>query len=1299
TNPATIKTCDTSSDGACSITSCQPQTGSCSKAGKPAGTACDDGVACTTGDICDGKGGCTPGTWTCCKSDADCAGQEDGDFCNGTLFCNLQSGACELNPKTVVSCPTVDDTACRQRVCQPKTGQCPLVPVQIGKACDDGNACSDGDVCDAKGHCKPGTDICPCKVDGDCAAKDDGDLCNGTLYCNPVAGPGGTGVCKPNPKTVVSCPSVDDTSCRKNVCDKKKGVCGLVDLPTGVTCDADGTACTAGDGCDGKGGCAVGEAVCGCQGDADCAGKDDGDLCNGTLFCDKSGQQPTCKVNPATVVSCSQAGIGACKVNVCLPTTGSCVVQPELVGAPCDDGDACSGPDACNGKGQCVDGPSLCGCKVDPDCAIFDDGDVCNGGQACVAGGCKATAAPKCDDGNECTTDACDASGGCNNTPVQLNTPCKDDGIACTFDACDALAACKHALVGCLISGTCHSAGPNPGNSCQKCISGQSIWTSVSGSCDDGDNCTDPDTCVGGACKGGAKACDDGQPCTVDTCDKVKGCLFTAQEGVACEDGDPCTAGDVCASGVCKTGAATDCSDDNACTTDACDTASGGCTHLKAKDGAGCVDVFFGAGMCASGGCATPCTAANTGKPCVSGDLCMPHGACNPAQVCEAAGTATVMTWVGKGNVGTHKTGALAQSGLGRPWALAHDQKRRLYLADYYAYKISYVEDGALHDLAGSSTGFADGSGTEAAFGWIESLVVAPDGDLRVGDGARLRRVTPTGKVTTLWNPAVGLKDGPLATAMSRKLGGLTYDSKGRLYFADMENHVIRFIESGEVVTLAGQGKASNADGKGSTAGFNLPGGIAIHPDSGDLYIADIDGNRIRRLQLDGTVTTIAGSGQHGYLDGDLSAGVASVKFAAPASLLFDAQKRLLIADQHSNRIRRLTLGGKVETIAGTGTQAKTNQQKDGVAIQATFGSPIALAMDPYGRVYVADVFPSVVRVLFRGAAEMGPQDGTPCDDGVMCTTDTCKSGKCTSTPNDCGCGPDTEPVVLDNDGVATVACAAQAPIWGKRATSPPSSLYTVAEPVDGKGKVVTDSQTKLMWTQGTTASALSLTAAAAICDASSHGGFGDWRLPTVHELATLVDYAVAFPGPSLDGTVFSGSSGGKHWTATPRSGMTSHAWFVDFTYGGANTSDATLQQAVRCVRNVGSVTAPAKRYTISGDGLSVTDAYTGLIWERKVVGGKNWTGAASHCAGTTTSGKTGWRLPTVAELWSLIDPRFADPPLDPTAFPGASAGLHWTVTPRAGSADKAWALQLAIGYSTTDDAVNQASVRCVHDP
>jgi hypothetical protein len=548
-NPATVVVCAGAANGVCQTTTCQPQTGTCLVQQAPAMTACDDGIACTTGDVCDAAGQCQSGTWTCCKSDADCAKEEDGDLCNGTLFCNLQSGACENNPATVVTCPTIDDTECAKATCLKATGQCALQPANVGLKCDDGNACSDLDTCDAKGACQPGKDTCPCTSDAECAAFDDGDLCNGTLYCNPIAGPDGKGVCRPNPKTVVVCPSVDDTFCKRNQCDGKTGLCGMVELPAQTTCDADGTACTSGDACDGKGSCVAGTVVCECQSDADCAAKEDGDLCNGTLFCDKGGPKPTCKLNPATLLACPNVDDTACQKNLCQPKTGQCVVQAVPAGAPCSDGEPCTGGDGCDGKGACAPGSAqLCGCKSDADCSGFDDGDLCNGSYVCAAGACAFTGkALLCDDGNPCTTDSCDPLQGCAAVPI----------------------------AGCA---TCTSAG----------------------SCDDGNACT-VESCVQGVCVGvpAPLPCDDGNPCTTgDTC-KDAACAGTGF-GSSCDDGDVCTLGDACQGPICKGSAAKVCDDASVCTADSCD-AELGCQFAPLPDGVSCTSVAGGA--CLAGSC------------------------------------------------------------------------------------------------------------------------------------------------------------------------------------------------------------------------------------------------------------------------------------------------------------------------------------------------------------------------------------------------------------------------------------------------------------------------------------------------------------------------------------------------------------------------------------------------------------------------------------------------------------------------------------------------------------------------
>ncbi len=165
-NPSSIVVCDQSGDTACQVTACEISTGACKKGPAPTGKACDDGAKCTTGDACASDGKCAPGAWTCCKRAADCAGMEDGDLCNGTLFCNLAEGACQLNPATLIVCPTADDTACAKSTCSAATGKCQKQPVLDKSACSDGDACTDGDFCQ-KGACKAGTDTCKRQSDSD----------------------------------------------------------------------------------------------------------------------------------------------------------------------------------------------------------------------------------------------------------------------------------------------------------------------------------------------------------------------------------------------------------------------------------------------------------------------------------------------------------------------------------------------------------------------------------------------------------------------------------------------------------------------------------------------------------------------------------------------------------------------------------------------------------------------------------------------------------------------------------------------------------------------------------------------------------------------------------------------------------------------------------------------------------------------------------------------------------------------------------------------------------------------------
>jgi hypothetical protein len=364
-------------------------------------TACDDGNICTQGDAC-AAGQCKPGTNTCvCKQDADCATQDDGDLCNGTLYCQTATGRCVPNPATVVICQTVDDTPCSKAKCGPKLGKCAPVEQQDGTDCDDGDPCSQGDVC-SKGACVAGANVCGCKADGDCGKFEDGDLCNGTLACDKKSG-----ICVANPATMVVCPKVVEGVCQKSVCAPKTGQCAVVPAFDLLPCD-DGLPYTVGEVCK-QGSCVPSANTCVCQQDAEC--KDKGDNpCVGPLYCDKA--KGNCAVNPAAVIVCSKANDSACVKSLCVPQTGLRQPTPVADTTPCSDGNVCTGGDQCS-KGKCLG-------KIDP----CDDGDGCTQDVCHAVQGCVHVPNPGgCDDKNPCTVDACDEAKGAQTSDDKVVPP------------------------------------------------------------------------------------------------------------------------------------------------------------------------------------------------------------------------------------------------------------------------------------------------------------------------------------------------------------------------------------------------------------------------------------------------------------------------------------------------------------------------------------------------------------------------------------------------------------------------------------------------------------------------------------------------------------------------------------------------------------------------------------------------------------------------------------------------------------------------------------------------------------
>lgn len=259
--------------------------------------------------------------------------------------------------------------------------------------------------------------------------------------------------------------------------------------------------------------------------------------------------------------------------------------------------------------------------------------------------------------------------------------------------------------------------------------------------------------------------------------------------------------------------------------------------------------------------------------------------------------------------------------------------------------------------LAGSFKGFADGTGAEAKFDGSHDVAVDTDGNIFVADPGnnRIRKITAEGVVTTFAGTGdKGFADGPGASAQFDFPTGVALDVMGNVYVADIFNNRIRKISpAGEVITMAGTGVAGFADGAGSVAQFNWPIGVAIDSD-GNVYVADRENHKIRKVTAEGVVSTIAGSSP-GFVDGTGE----DAKFNIPHGITIDGAGILYVADRDNNKIRKVTQAGVVTTLAGSEAGFA-----DGTGSSAQFNLPRGLGADANGNVYVGDSDNNRVRFI-----------------------------------------------------------------------------------------------------------------------------------------------------------------------------------------------------------------------------------------------------------------------------------------------------------------------------------------------
>jgi DNA-binding beta-propeller fold protein YncE len=202
-----------------------------------------------------------------------------------------------------------------------------------------------------------------------------------------------------------------------------------------------------------------------------------------------------------------------------------------------------------------------------------------------------------------------------------------------------------------------------------------------------------------------------------------------------------------------------------------------------------------------------------------------------------------------------------------------------------------------------------------------------------------------------------GTKDGPADEARFSDPFGVAVAPDGTVYVTDAgDTQGVRAISpDGTVHTIAG-GTRGFADGRGSAARFDTPSGIAIDA-HGTLYVADTSNNAIRRITSGGDVSTIAGNATPGYRDGP----AVDARFNGPVGIAVDGNGRLIVADTYNDRIRAIDPDGAVRTLAG-GEPGLA----DGAGDSARFLTPCGVAVDGLGNIHVADTGNGVLRVLGR---------------------------------------------------------------------------------------------------------------------------------------------------------------------------------------------------------------------------------------------------------------------------------------------------------------------------------------------
>jgi sugar lactone lactonase YvrE len=412
--------------------------------------------------------------------------------------------------------------------------------------------------------------------------------------------------------------------------------------------------------------------------------------------------------------------------------------------------------------------------------------------------------------------------------------------------------------------------------------------------------------------------------------------------------------------------------------------------RVRKVDATGVISTVAGTGVAGFGGDGGLATAANLNYPAdlaldSAGNLYIDDGFNGRIRKVDPSGIITTVAGNGQ-HYFSGDGGPATAASFDYAFGIALDSLGRLYIAETRSFRVRMVDGtGTITTVVGTGVGGYGGDGGPAVAATLfgpEALTFDAGGNMYLADGLYVRKVDNTGIISTIaGNGSFGFNGdgGPaIGTGLSAE-SGIAVDGSGNVYFADYVNERIRVVlANGTISTLAGSG-FSTFGGDGGPAALstlNSPSGVSVDK-NGNLYIADQYNDRIRKVDSNGVITTLAGNGVNGF-GGDMGPATAA-SLAPPQSVAADGAGNVYIADLHNGRVRKVDVAGTITTIAGNGLFS--DYQGDGGLATSTPLGPYGVAVDAGGIVYIADTNGShVLKVDANGIISTlaGPRGFSP---------------------------------------------------------------------------------------------------------------------------------------------------------------------------------------------------------------------------------------------------------------------------------------------------------------------------------